>query len=317
MCRLSASYCILSLLPFAAAHAAEFKAERTPEGIVIQVDGKPFTQYLVKSGRKPVLWPLVGPNGKPLTRGYPLRPALETEKEDHVHQRSFWFTHGNVNGVDFWSESDTSGQIVHREFTQIAAGQTAVIETLNDWLAPDGRRLCEDRRRLTFAAVDDLRWIDFDVTLAATEKVTFGDTKEGSFGVRVAGTMNVDAKLGGKIVTSEGLTDEAAWGKPAAWVDYHGPVEEETSGIAMLNHPQSFRFPTHWHVRPYGLFAANPFGLHDFYGDDTKDGAHTLEKGETFSLFYRVVLHRGDEKQARIAEVFAEYAKTKRDPTSP
>lgn len=313
MARLGACWCVLVLVAVPS-YGAEFQLERAREGVRVEVDGKPFTHYLVKSGRKPVLWPVIGPNGKQLTRGYPMRPALKTEKDDHVHQRSFWFTHGNVNGVDFWSESEGSGQIVHRDFVKVAGGETGVIETVNDWLAPDGRCLCTDRRRLTFDAKGELRWIDFDVTIEAQEKITFGDTKEGSFGVRMAGTMNVDSKLGGKIVNSEGQTDDQAWGKPAAWVDYHGPVEEEQSGIAILNHPRSFRFPTHWHVRTYGLFAANPFGLHDFYGDDSKDGSHSLEKGETFSLFYRVILHRGDEKQAGIAEAFEDYARTERIP---
>jgi len=120
--------------------------------------------------------------------------------------------------------------------------------------------------------------------------------------------MRVDRKTGGRIITSEGLENEQAWGKPAAWVDYHGPVGNETLGIAILNHPSSFRYPTHWHVRTYGLFAANPFGLHDFTGGKQR-GDHTMRKGDTFTLRYRVIFHRGDEKQGKIAEAFAAYAK--------
>jgi hypothetical protein len=167
----------------------------------------------------------------------------------------------------------------------------------------------EDERRLVFGADADSRWIDFDITLSASHgPVTFGDTKEGSFGIRVAETMKVDAKLGGRIIDSEGRVDADAWGKQAAWVDYQGPVGGETLGIAIMNHPASFRFPTYWHVRTYGLFAANPFGVRDFTGSSDKDGSATLGKGASIAFRYRVLLHKGDEKQGHVAERYAEYA---------
>ena len=163
---------------------------------------------------------------------------------------------------------------------------------------------------MIFGADQDVRWIDFQVKVTATNgKAVFGDTKEGSFGVRVAGSMREERKTGGKIVNSEGLTDADAWGKRAAWVDYSGPVEGETLGIAILNHPRSLRFPTYWHVRTYGLFAANPFGLHDFLKSKDKNlGALTLEEGESFLMFYRVILHKGGPEEAQIAEAFKRYA---------
>jgi hypothetical protein len=289
--------------------SGEVTAEKTPQGVAIKVDGQPFTEYLVKSGSKPVLWPLFGPTGKRLTRNWPLEQGVAGETDrDHPHQRSLWFTHGNVNGIDFWSEG--RGRIEHREFVKIESGPQAVVVARNDWLSPDGSKLiCQDERTFTFGGDADSRWIDADIDIKATSgPVEFGDTKEGSFGVRVASSMRVDSKKGGEIVNSEGQTNGAAWGKPAAWVDYHGAVDGETLGIAILNHPSSFRFPTHWHVRTYGLFAANPFGLSDFTGGKSK-GQYTLAEGETLKLRYRVLLHKGDEKQGRVAEVFAAYAK--------
>ena len=231
-----------------------------------------------------------------------------------------WFAHGNVNGVDFWSEPRSFppgyerrwGVIQHVKFVRAASGKPAVIATQNNWLGPDGKRICEDERTLRFDADGNARWIDFDVAIKAADgPVAFGDTKEGAFGVRVAETLRVDAKRGGQIVNSRNQADEAAWGKPAEWVDYHGPVDGQTVGIAVLNHPDSFRFPTRWHVRGYGLFAANPFGLHDFAGGESGRGAATLSPGQTLVLRYRVLLHRGDEKAGKVAESFAAYAKEK------
>ncbi|MEX0978662.1 MAG: PmoA family protein, partial [Pirellulales bacterium] len=301
--------CFTWMLLAPAARAAEITAEKTPGGVAIKVDGQPFTEYLVKSGSKPILWPIIGPGGKRMTRNWPMDTGVPGETDrDHPHQRSLWFTHGDVNGIDFWSEGQ--GRIEHREFVKVESGPQAVIVTRNDWLSPDGSKLvCQDERSFTFGADANSRWIDVAIDIKASAgPVVFGDTKEGSFGVRTASNMRVDSKKGGQIVNSEGQTNLAAWGKPAAWVDYHGPFDDEILGIAILNHPTSFRFPTHWHVRTYGLFAANPFGLGDFTSGKTK-GEFTLGEGETLKLRYRVLLHKGDEKQGRVAEVFAYYSK--------
>jgi hypothetical protein len=298
------------------ARAANFELEKNDDGYTVKLDGKLLTRYVIKSGPKPIFWPVIGVYGNEVTRAYPMREGNPAERKDHIHHRSFWFTHGNVNGVDFWAETGKNGDIVHREFTKAEGGETAVIATRNDWLGPDGKKHCEDQRTFTFGSDGQRWWVDCDIVVKASEvPCTFGDTKEGSFGVRVAGTMKVDAKQGGKVVNSEGQTDGAAWAQPASWVDYHGPVEGKTEGIAILNHPSSFRYPTTWHVRTYGLFCANPFGLRDFKktnADGTPaDGAHTIPKGESMNLRYRVLFHSGDEKEGKVAESYAEYAKTK------
>jgi hypothetical protein len=305
---LMAVCCALLVTCFAT--AAEFKVEQDKDGesLTVALDGKLVTRYVTKSGAKPILFPIVGPTGKEMTRGWPMRDALPFEKQDHLHHRSLWFTHGNVNGVDFWSESGKNGTIVHREFVKREGGEVATIVSRNDWLAPDGKKVCEDERTIRIGAGKETRWIDFDAVVKATDgDVTFNETKEGSFGVRVHETMKVEANKGGKIVNSEGQTDGDAWSKPAAWVDYYGPVEDETLGIAIFNHPQSFRYPTTWHVRTYGLFTANPFGGKDFKQE--KYGAHTIKSGETMTLRHRVLLHKGTTEEAKIADAFADYAK--------
>ncbi len=274
-----AALAVAMFFPCFQAFSAEITVERSERGAVVKIDGRLFTEYLIRSGTKPILWPIIGPTGQRMTRDYPMldRPG---ENKDHPHQRSIFFTHGNVSGVNFWSESGRVGTIKHLEFTKLAGGRPATIAARDAWLDPDGKKLLEDSRTLHFDTDGDARWIDFDITLKATDgKVTFGDTKEGSFGIRVADTMRVERGLGGEIVNSLHQRNKAAWGKRAAWVDYHGPVDGQTVGIAVLNHPGSFRFPTCWHVRPYGLLAANPFGLREFIGKDS-DGAKTLAAGE-------------------------------------
>lgn len=288
--------------------AAEFAIIKKDDGVTITLDGKLFTRYLVKSGAKPILWPVIGPNGQSLTRGYPMRDAIAKEKDDHIHHRSVWFTHGDVNGTSFWHENNKHGEIRHREFKTIYVDKTVNIVTLNDWLHADGTKVCEDERSFTFGANENQRWMDVVITVRASDgEVKFGDTKEGSFGVRVAGSMRTELKEGGRIVNSEGQSDADAWGKPARWVDYSGPVGDTTGGVLIMNHPTSFRYPTYWHVRTYGLFAANPFGLHDFLRDKSVDGSHTLKAGESFTLKYRVLFHNGHMKPDEIDKAFADY----------
>jgi len=300
-----------SFLCISTAAAEKFELIETKEGVTVKLDGQLFTRYLKNSGGKPVLWPIIGPTGKEMTRQHPLGPALPTERKDHPHHRSFWFTHGDVNGISFWHEGNKQGRIVHKKFAELAAAPKAQIVTTNDWVSHTGEKQCEDIRRLTFHADGKARVIDFEITIVASEgEVKFGDTKEGCFGIRVPGTMKVSSQPGGKIVNSHGHEDKAAWGKQAPWVDYYGPVEGETLGIAILNHPSSFRYPTYWHVRTYGLFAANPFGLHNFVGKD-KDGSHTLNRGESFTLRYRVIFHAGDTDEANIQEAFKKYSAEK------
>lgn len=300
--------CLVALALSATAAEAEITVEKSPAGAVVKIDGQPFTEYVVDFNGTPILWPVIGPTGKPMTRFYPMGEQ-EGEKQDHPHHRSIWFNHGDVNGLSFWHK-DT---IKHHEFVKLESKPVPTIVTRNDWLDPDGKKQCQDERTITFGTDGDSRWIDYDVTVKAGDApVTFGDTKEGSFGVRVAGTMKVDAKLGGQIVNSEGQTDKDAWAKRAAWVDYHGPIDGQTVGIAILNHPSSFRFPTYWHVRTYGLFAANPFGLHDFVKEEDVDGSVTLAPGESFTLRYRILLHKGDEKEGGVAEAYAKYAALKK-----
>ncbi len=317
---------VTSVVCFLNAHAAEFSLERNDQGIAVLLDGELFTQYHTLSGNMPVLWPLIGPTGKPMTRSWPLGSAEEGEKQDHIHQRSFWFAHEGVNGFNYWAEvasyaghkrpkydriRQRVGKIAHQEFSKLESGnRRATIVTTNDWLDNEGAKVCGDRRTLTFTADDNCRQIDFTIKLLASEgDVIFEDRKDGVFGVRVAASMKVDAKKGGQIVNSRGQTNGDAWGQFADWVDYHGPVDGETVGIAILLHHSNFRHPARWHVREYGLFAANPFAEKGFPADDRSQGSHTIKAGESLTLRYRVLLHRGDEKLAKIAEAFAAYAK--------
>ncbi len=328
--------CALALGVTISAQAAGkgFTADKSPAGVVVKYDGQPFAEYVITEANKPYLFPVYGPTGKSMTRAYPMK-KVEGEQTDHYHHRGIVFGHQEINGFDSWMERGSAvgdtpddklnekqkaslakamtklGFIRHLGFKEIKAdAKQAVIVTENVYENAKGEKSVTEIRRLTFRVEGDTRLIDWDQEFIATEgEVKFGDAKDAGLSIRVPTSMAVDTKQGGHIVTSTGITDKDAWSKRAPWVDYYGPVDGETLGVAMLNHPSSFRFPTSWHVRTYGLFTANCFGTLD---KNDPNGPHTLKKGEKLALRHRFVFHKGDVKAANIAAAFEQYAKEKK-----
>jgi hypothetical protein len=317
------SLALVLTVVFAISAQAEVTAETSQDGskVIVTIDGKPFAEYLTCSGTKPCVWPIIGPTGKPMTRAYPLAKLGKYEKKDHIHHRSLWFTHGTVlvdgEKYNFWHEKKDTDKIIHKAFTRLTSGDVAVVATKNDWVAKKtGKPILQDERTLTFGTDGENRYIDFDIVLTALDKaVTFGDDKEGMMGIRVAGSLKPEAKMGGKLVNALGDVNKAAWGKASPWVDYSGPVDGkggETVGISVMNHPTSDLYPTRWHARTYGLCAANPFALSHFKKDKTLDGSYTIQPGDSLTFRYRFYFHKGDAKAAKVAEAFEKYAKEKK-----
>jgi hypothetical protein len=242
-----------------------------------------------------------------------MEPSTD-EEHDHPHHHSLWYAHSSVDGLDFWTERSNSCKIVHQAFQAIQSGaDSGTIQSTDNWMAQDGAVVCTDRRTMRiYNRPDDQRLFDFEITLQAPpdKPVVFGDDKDGTMAVRVAETMRLkhkDKTGDGHIVLSSGARDEETWGKRADWCDYYGPVDGKIVGIAMFDHPENLRHPTWWHVRDYGLFAANPFGIHDFEKKPKGTGNYTLPAGQSITFRYRFYMHEGDEKQGRVAEHYQTY----------
>jgi len=282
----------------------------------ITIDGKPFAEY--RYGHyvcRPYLYPVLTPSGQRLTRAYPTED-VEGENQDHPHHRSIYVAHGLVNGFNLWDESVGHGAMLMRGEPKVgAAGDEATIEGTVDWFGPEGERLIEEQRSLRMRAEGDLRIIDHCSELQAKYgDVVLGDTKEGGlFSIRVPTSM--DAKDKGRIENSEGAVfengegEETTWGVQAAWVDYSGPLANgEEWGHLVVDHKTNPRHPTYWHVRGYGLFTANPFGVHDFKGDKSIDESLTIPAGDTATFRYRLVIHPGRGMgNPRLAELIDEF----------
>ncbi|MDB6130939.1 MAG: Transrane protein [Verrucomicrobiales bacterium] len=310
----SLSLLALALFPFVLGHSApptnsRYQILEAPEKLALQIDGKLFTEYHFLNVPRPYCYPVLGFNDLPMTRNWPMKTTPD-EEHDHPHHQGLWYAHGDVNGKDLWSVEKEFGTTIHKKFTKIESSATGgTIESDNEWVDHESKPLCSDHRKLAFKAIGNEKILDFDVTIQATHgDVTFGDTKEGSMAIRVTETMRVKGKVAkGHIINSEGVKDDQTWSKRADWVDYFGPVEGTTVGVAMFDHPTNPRHPTTWHVRDYGLFAANPFGLHDFEKKPKDAGKFLIKSGETATFRYRFVFHEGDEKQGHVAEHYKAY----------
>ena len=264
------------------------------EGFVEVLKGNlAVARYVYKDTPKPYIYPILAPDGPEVTRAFPMK-EVPGEATDHPHHRSFWIGFGDVNGVDFWAEGEKTGKIVQKklEFDSQSPGHWN-IHTTNEWVGPDGKALCFEDRRYSFLSCDYGLLISTSITLAAARgDVKLGGTKEGFLAFRVAQGMQLkDGK--GHILNSEGRKDADCWGKRARWCDYTGEVAGKTVGITIFDLPSNYGYPTYWHVRDYGLFAANPFGGKDFTGDEKKDSALTITRGKPVRLIYIALIHTG------------------------
>ena len=294
--------------------AAEVSIREDGGKAIVTIDGELFTEYVFEGHAKPILYPIIGPTGVPMTRHYPMKEDVDNEAHDHPHHKSLWFTHDDVNGVQFWLEYPSGrkdlrpGKIVQTELDI----RDSAIHCRNKWVSPDGDVVCTDSRQISFGTTKSGRYIDFEITIHASEgDVTFGDTKEGTMGIRTHPLLRLDSdeKRGnhtakGNAINSEGIEGGDIWGKRAKWVDYWAPIEGKTIGIAIFDHPSNPRHPTWWHARKYGLVAANPFGVHDFEKKPEGTGDMTIKAGEDLKLRYRFLFHQGDHAEADIPDEY-------------
>src|SRR6266566_5911701 len=290
----------------------------------ISVDGQPFTSYIWPTTlKKPVLYPLRTATGTIVTRGFPLeqRPG---ERVDHPHHAGLWFNYESVNGIDFWNNSDAikpenapkMGTILHRAIVSAKSGsEHGELDVETDWLTYDKKVLLKEHTHFVFRGGPAFRSVERITTLRALdEKVSFPDEKDGLLGLRViraleipsgkpevytdsSGRATTVSKLdnigvNGTYLTSEGKKGDAAWGTRGRWCNLSGFVGDEPVTITILDHPANPGFPTYWHARGYGLFAANPLG-EKVFSNGKEELNLTLAPHQTVMFRYRILITSG------------------------
>jgi len=308
----------------------------------VSIDGQPFTAYIYPGPdvlKKAVLYPIRTAKGTPITRGWPMDPR-PGERVDHPHHVGMWFNYGDVNGHDFWNNStdiDKShkgpfGTIVHTGVKSMKNGKDQGELTVTaDWLDKDGKPMLRETTTFVFRGKANERSIDRITTLTATDKdVTFKDNKEGMIAIRMARQLEhpsnkpevfTDASgvatkvpqmdnsgVTGKYHSSEGVEGEAVWGKRAKWMNLTGTIGSEAISVALSDHPQNVGYPTYWHARGYGLYAANPLGVSVLSEGKEKALNYQLPAGKSVTFRYRVVITSGTADDAALNQQVAQFS---------
>ena len=293
----------------------DVRIKNVGDGYEFRIGDELVTFYQYQNYAKPIFWPVNAPGGVPLTRNYP-PPAGQAK--DHPHQKSAWFCHGdvipegiefkspikNVAGVDFWSEAKGHGTIATTSVLKLGRAAPEYIIATHEWRTAEGQKIMDEKRTIRLVDLGKARLIVVEIDLHASVcPITFADTKEGAFAIRINDVINA-AKGKGKIQNAEGkIGEKECWGQISAWCDYSGPIDGKEVGLAILTDPKN-PHPTCWHVRGYGLMAANPFGREKHAKFPAMKGNNELvklKKGEHLHLRYGMLLHTGDAVSGDVA----------------
>jgi hypothetical protein len=336
--RIGLPFAALLALPAVLSAGVELEVDEAARRVDVKVDGKPFTSYIWPERlKKPVLYPIRTADGTVITRGFPLDPR-PGERVDHPHHVGLWLNHGDVNGLDFWNnseaveptESHKFGTIVHRAIKRVKNGKNqAELDVSMDWVTPEGKTLLHEDTTFVFHAGKGERAIDRITTLTAQgERVVFTDSKEGMLGLRVVRALEQPADkaeiftdasgkptavpvldnkgVTGRYLTSEGLTGDAVWATRARWASLSGTVEGKPVTIAILDDPKNPEHPPFWHARGYGLFAVNPFG-HKAYTNGKQELNYTLQPKQSVTLRHRVLVLSSAASPAELEKEFGRF----------
>jgi hypothetical protein len=289
---------LVSAIGLGAAGGPRIFIREEKKRIEVRVDDKLFTAlHADTEAQKLYLHPLLSPSGQPVTRAFPME-QVAGESTDHPHQRGVWIGSERVSGVDFWENepsygTNNQGTVTLGEVTGLRSGNDEGAFTLHAvWKGPDGAMFIDETRTMTFRAAPTVRTIDIDLHLQARKELTFEDNYDAILGLRL-GTEFEEAH-GGRAVNAEGLTGwQQLRGSRSAWIDSIATMAGKKVGVAVMDHPKNFRFPTPWHVREYALVFASPFGSRK-YSASNPDFSLTMRPGQLLDLRYRILVHDGD-----------------------
>ncbi|TWT59343.1 DUF6807 domain-containing protein [Rubinisphaera italica] len=297
----------LLLLNTVSLEAGKVNVVREGDKAIVNIDGSHFTTYnFADSQAKPYFHPILAPGDVLVVREQVFNKEGEQRNDaktgmGHFHHKGAWIAIDTVNdGLNYWHEQD---HIKNQKIMVSSQGDNGVIEIVNEWQGQNKKPLIKEETRYTITP-DRLIVCELKLT-AIDQPVTFGDTKEGLFAIRVNHSMR--EMSGGEIVNAAGEEGEKnCWGKPSPWIDYHGEVDGKTVGISLFDSEDNFR-PSRYHVRGYGLFAINPFGEKKYSNGKAGAAPVTLQPGESVKLRYGLYVHEGDEKEGHVAEQYQKF----------
>jgi hypothetical protein len=313
--------------------------DKKEKKINVLINDKLFTSFLYPDTlEKPVLYPIYTTGATDVTRGFPLN-TKPGDPTDHPHHIGLWFNYENVNGLDFWNNSyaipaekkRSYGWIKTDRILETKSGAKGILSYHARWTDHKNETLLEETTRFEFSQAGHKRIIDRITVLKANKEVNFKDAKDGMLGLRLAHELQIpttkDQKFtddkgnvtivkggtdnipNGNYITSEGIEGDSAWSTRAAWCKVYGKMGNDSVSVVIIDHPKNPNYPTFWHARGYGLFAANPLGEKIFTNGKSEKNLQ-LKKGESVTFRYRIVVDNGVRtiSTANINKLAAEFA---------
>ncbi len=329
---------ILSIVRIEAQPKIQLVNSPSEKKIDVLIGGKLFTSYIYPENiKKPVLWPVITSEGNEITRQFPLKEKAG-ERADHPHHVGIWLNYGDVNGLDFWNNSeaipanraDKYGTIYHEKIESAESGKgTATLITTASWKDSKGNKLLNETIEHTFSVKGKTRIIDRTTLLKAENGlVKITDNKEGMFAIRVTralelptnGTVKLtdshgnvtevdgsnDKTVTGNYLSSEGVEGGDVWATRAKWMKLYGEMNGEKIAVVIFDHPGNVGYPTYWHAREYGLFAANTLGQKVF-SKGKEELNFSIKKGETATFRYRLAIFSGEPTLEEINTMAREF----------
>jgi len=318
----------------------ELKVNNAENKVDVMVEGNLFTSYIYPNNvKKPVLWPVMSKSGNMLTRSFPMINK-QGDRTDHPHHVGVWLNYGDVNGLDFWNNSEAIspekrngyGSIYHKTVEKAKSGKgKAKLVTTSDWKSPDNTIMLEEKTTFDFISMDNARIIDRTTTLTAViDEVKFTDNKEGMFAIRVARELELPTEKPAKLMDSHGVVTKVekmdntfvkgnyrsadgvegkeVWATRSRWMKLASEIKGEPVALVIIDHPSNTGYPTYWHARDYGLFAANTLGQKVF-SKGKNELNFSLKKGESATFKYRLIVASENLTDNQINKLADEYAK--------
>ncbi|MBM3861592.1 MAG: hypothetical protein FJ395_18360 [Verrucomicrobia bacterium] len=287
------------------------KKDEAANRMSVVVDGaEAFVYRYGKDVCFPRFYPIWSPSGKVMT---------VQEMTPYPHHQSFWFADTvelvGQRKASFYNalytradkndpKSPFKDQIVHAEFfpeKQLAPDQ---IETgmKHVWQLDFNVPVLDQEQRIRIVALGDGQYF-LDIRYRVT--ASYGDVKFVSDAVhyawpyvRMHPQFSVDK--GGQITNSEGgVNQKGTCSLDARWVDYSNTIAGVTEGLTIFSHSQN-EYPHKWLTRDYGTFGPRR--------PDAQSGKpFTLAKGQSMERRIGVLVHKGDVKSGRVAELYQKY----------
>ncbi len=309
----------MGIVTVSAQEKVEFIKKKNEKQIDVKIGGRLFTSFLYPDTlEKPVLYPVNTSAGTMVTRGFPLIPTAG-DPTDHPHHIGIWFNYESVNGLDFWNNSYAIPPARKPKYGWIKTQPEPVLKGNElsyraNWTNQANEVLLEESTRFTFSGKKGVRIIIRTTELKARTEVLFKDVKDGMLGFRVAHALQipelkdkeykdehgvvtvvkgaVDSIANGNYLTSEGKQGNDAWGTRAGWCKLYGKMGNDSVTVAILDHPKNVNYPTWWHARGYGLFAANPLGENVFTNGKSSTNL-SLKPGDRVTFRYMIIVQNG------------------------